>query len=86
MYTKILSIKLWDYTIILLFLMLVFLIGTFFPNDHTINKIRQSTIDEIRKIGFFEPKVDNTSPDKFIASMQKCIAYINLDLEKDQHH
>jgi Bax protein len=29
--------------------------------------------------------VDNTSPDKFIASMQKCIAYINLDLHKDQH-
>ena len=85
MNSKILSIKLWDYTIILLFLMLVFLIGTFFPNDHTKDKIRQSTIDEIRKIGFFEPKVDNTSPDKFIASMQKCIAYINLDLEKDQH-
>ena len=61
MYTKILSIKLWDYTVILLFLMMVFLVGTFFPNDHTKDKIRQSTIDEIRKIGFFEPKVDNTS-------------------------
>jgi flagellum-specific peptidoglycan hydrolase FlgJ len=84
MYTKILSIKLWDYTVILLFLMMVFLIGTFFPNDHIKDKIRQSTIDEIRKIGFFEPKVDNTSSDKFIASMQKCIAYHNFNLQKNE--
>lgn len=84
MYIKILSIKLWDYTVILLFLMMVFLIGTFFPNDHIKDKIRQSTLDEIRKIGFGEPKVDNTSSDKFIASMQKCIAYHNLNLQKNE--
>lgn len=84
MKTNILSIKLWDYTVICLFLMMVFLIGTFFPNDQTKNKIRQSTIDEIRKIGFFQPQIDNSSSDKFISSMKSCIAFINLELPKEQ--
>ena len=84
MYTKILSIKLWDYTVILLFLMMVFLIGTFFPNDHTKDKIRQSTIDEIRKIGFFEPKVETISSERFIESMKKCIAFHNLEIRKEE--
>lgn len=84
MNSKILSIKLWDYSIVCLFLFLVFVCGTFFPNTSTKEKIRQSTIEEIRKIGFFEPKVDNSSSDKFIQSMVKCIAYHNLNLDKNE--
>jgi len=84
MNSKILSIKLWDYTIILLFLMLVFLIGTFFPNDHIKDKIRQSTLDEIRKIGFGEPKVETISSERFIESMKKCIAFHNLEIRKEE--
>ena len=81
---KVLSQKLYDYFLIALFLFLVFLTGTYFPNDSVKEKIRQETINQIRKIGFFEPKVENNSSEKFIESMKKCIAYINLDLPKDQ--
>ena len=84
MNSKILSIKLWDYSIVCLFLLCVFWFGTFFPNNSTKEKIRNSTIDEIRKIGFFEPKVETMSSERFIISMQKCIAYHNLDIRKEE--
>jgi len=76
------SQKLYDYTITALFLLCVFLAGTYFPNEETKNQIRKNTIDEIKKIGIFEPKVETSSNDKFIESMKKCIAYINLDLDE----
>ena len=80
------SQKFYDYTMIALFLFLVFLIGTYFPNDSVKEKIRQDTINQIKKIGsLYEPKIDTSSSDKFIDSMKKCIAYINLDLPKEQH-
>jgi uncharacterized FlgJ-related protein len=70
---------------IALFLFLVFLIGTYFPNDSVKEKIRQDTINQIKKIGsFYEPKIDTSSSDKFIDSMKKCIDYINLDLPKEE--
>ena len=81
---KVLSQKLHEYAMIALFLLLVFLIGTYFPNDSVKDQIRQETINQIKKIGFFEPKVSNHSTNEFIVSMQKCIAFINLDLTKDQ--
>ena len=84
MNTKLLSIRLWEYSCICLFLLSVFVLGTFFPNDHTKNLIRQKTIDEIRKIGFFEPKVENISSERFIESMKKCIAYHNLEIRKEE--
>jgi uncharacterized FlgJ-related protein len=83
MNSKILSIKLWDYSIICLFLLSVFWLGTFFPNPSIKEKIRNATIDEIRKIGFFEPKVETMSSERFIESMKKCIAYHNLDIRKE---
>ena len=80
------SQKFYDYTMIALFLFLVFLIGTYFPNDSVKEKIRQDTINQIKKIGsFYEPKIDTSSNDKFIDSIKKCIDYINLDLPKEQH-
>jgi Bax protein len=81
---KILSQKFYDYSMIALFLLLIFLIGTYFPNDSVKQQIRQDTINQIKKIGFFEPKVDNSSNENFLNSMKKCIAYINLDLTNDQ--
>jgi Bax protein len=84
MNTNILSIKLWDYSIVCLFLFFVFVAGTFFPNDSTKEKIRKTTIEEIRKIGFFEPKVENMSSERFIESMKRCVAFHNLDINKDQ--
>jgi uncharacterized FlgJ-related protein len=84
MNTNILSIKLWDYSIVCLFLFFVFVAGTFFPNPSTKEKIRNKTIEEIRKIGFFEPKIENMSSERFIVSMKKCIAFHNLDIRKEQ--
>ena len=84
MNTKLLSIRLWEYSCICLFLLSVFVLGTFFPNEHTKSIIRQKTIDEIRKIGFFEPKIEVMSSERFIESMKKCIAYHNLDIRKEQ--
>ena len=84
MNSKILSIKLWDYSIVCLFLFSVFVLGTFFPNDHTKSIIRQKTIEEIRKIGFLEPKIETMSSERFIESMKKCVAFHNLDIRKEQ--
>ena len=82
---KLLSGKLYDYIVIGLFLFSVFFVGTFFPNDLVKEKIRQETIKHIKAIGsFYEPKIDTSSSDKFIDSMKKCIAYINLDLKKQE--
>ena len=81
---KVLSQKLHDYSLIGIFLLLVFLIGSYFPNDSVKEKIRQDTIKQIKAIGFFEPKIDNSSSDKFIDSMKKCIMFINLDIQKDK--
>ena len=82
---QLLSGKLYDYTIIAIFLLLVFLIGTYFPNDSVKDKIRQETIKQIKAIGsFYEQKIDTSSSDKFIDSMKKCIVYINLDLKKEE--
>jgi len=58
--------------------------GTFFPNPSIKEKIRKSTIEEIKKIGFLEPKVENMSSERFIESMKKCIAFHNLDIRKEE--
>jgi uncharacterized FlgJ-related protein len=80
---KLLSGKVYDYVIIVLFLFSVFFVGTFFPNDVVKEQIRKETIKQIKAIGsFYEPKIDTSSSDKFIESMKKCIAYINIDLNK----
>jgi uncharacterized FlgJ-related protein len=82
---QLLSGKLYDYTIIVVFLFLVFFVGTFFPNQLVKEKIRQETIKHIKAIGsFYEPKIDTSSSNKFIDSMKKCIAFINLDLAKEE--
>jgi uncharacterized FlgJ-related protein len=84
MNTKLLSIRLWEYSCICLFLLFVFVLGSFFPNDYTKSIIRQKTIDEIKKIGFFEPKIEVMSSERFISSMQKCIAFHNLEIRKEE--
>ena len=85
MNTNILSIKLWDYSIVCLFLFFVFVAGTFFPNPSIKEKIRNSTIEEIRKIGsFYEPKVETMSSERFIVSLKKCIDFHNLDIRKEE--
>ncbi len=62
---KLLSGKVYDYVIIVLFLFSVFFVGTFFPNDLVKEKIRQETIKHIKAIGsFYEPKIDTSDEEE----------------------
>ena len=79
-----LSGKLCYFCIFSLFVFFVFSLGGYYPNFKTQEKIRQKTIEEIRRIGFYEPRIDNSSNEKFINTTKRCIEYINLELRKDQ--
>ena len=79
-----LSGKLCYFCIFSLFVFFVFSLGGYYPNFKTQEKIRQKTIEEIRRIGFYEPKIDNISNEKFISTTKRCIEYINLELRKEQ--
>ena len=79
-----LSGRLCYFCIFSLFVFFVFSLGGYYPNFKTQEKIRQKTIEEIRRIGFYEPRIDNSSNEKFINTTKRCIEYINLELRKDQ--
>ena len=79
-----LSGKLCYFCIFSLFVFFVFSLGGYYPNFKAQEKIRQKTIEEIRRIGFYEPRIDNSSNEKFINTTKRCIEYINLELRKDQ--
>jgi Bax protein len=81
---KLISIKLWRHSLICLFLLFVFVLGTFFPNDYIKKTIRQKTLDEIKNLVLFEPKIEIISSDRFIESMKKCIAYHNLEIKNQE--
>jgi len=78
------SQKLYNYTVGFLILLIAFVIGTFFPSDYIKEELRRKTINEIKSIGIFEPKIINQSNLDFINSTTKCINYLNLDLDKDE--
>ena len=79
-----LSGKLCYFCIFSLFVFFVFSRGGYYPNFKAQEKIRQKTIEEIKRIGFYEPRIDNSSNEKFINTTKRCIEYINLELRKDQ--
>ena len=79
-----LSGKLCYFCIFSLFVFFVFSLGGYYPSFKAQEKIRQKTIEEIRRIGFYEPRIDNSSNEKFISTTKRCIEYINLELRKDQ--
>ena len=79
-----LSGRLCYFCIFSLFVFFVFSLGGYYPNFKTQEKIRQKTIEEIRRIGFYEPRIDNSSNEKFINTTKRCIEYINLELKHDQ--
>lgn len=81
---NLLSQRLYNYTVAFLILLLTFVVGTFFPNDHLKEELRKKTINEIKSIGIFEPKISNQSNLDFINTTTKCINYLNLDLHKDK--
>ena len=81
---NLISQKLYNYTVGFLILLIAFVIGTFFPSDYIKEELRRKTINEIKSIGIFEPKIINQSNLDFINSTTKCINYLNLDLDKDE--
>lgn len=65
-----------------------FFIGTFYPNFISKNTLEEKAIDKTikwaKEIGFAEPKIETYSDEIFIQTMQKCIAYLNLELHKNE--
>lgn len=63
-------------------------VGTFYPNFISQHNVEEKAVDKTMKwakeIGFAEPKILTHSDDEFIKSMQKCIAYLNLELHKNE--
>jgi len=63
-------------------------IGTFFPNFISQHSVEEKAIDRTMKwakeIGFMEPRIETHNDEIFIKTMQKCIAYLNLELHKDE--
>ena len=79
-----LSGKLCYFCIFSLFVFFVFSLGRYYPSFKAKEKKRLKTIEEIKRIGFYEPRIDNSSNEKFISTTKRCIEYINLELKHDQ--
>ncbi len=73
---------------IFLICLIGFGIGTFYPNFISKNNVEEKAIDKTikwaKELGFSEPKILTGTDEEFITSMQKCIAYLNLELHKNQ--
>jgi Bax protein len=63
-------------------------IGTFYPNFISKHNLEEKAVDKTikwaKEIGFAEPKIETYSDEIFIKTMQKCIAYLNLELHKNE--
>jgi len=63
-------------------------VGTFFPNFISQHSVEEKAIDRTMKwakeIGFMEPRIETHNDEIFIKTMQKCIAYLNLELHKEE--
>ena len=63
-------------------------IGTFYPNFISQHNVEEKAIDKTikwaKEIGFMEPRIETYNDDVFISTMQKCIAYLNLELHKNE--
>jgi uncharacterized FlgJ-related protein len=63
-------------------------IGTFYPNFISQHNVEEKAIDKTikwaKEIGFMEPRIETYSDEIFIKTMQKCIAYLNLELHKNE--
>jgi len=63
-------------------------IGTFYPNFISQHNVEEKAIDKTikwaKEIGFIEPRIETHNDEIFIKTMQKCIAYLNLELHKNE--
>ncbi len=80
MTTKIILI--WKYLIIAL---VAFLLGTFFPNPIAKKKTENAIIAWAKNLGFGPPRFEYHNNQEFIASLKKCISYLNFEIPSNKH-
>jgi|9_EtaG_2_1085328.scaffolds.fasta_scaffold14317_1 Bax protein len=70
----------------IILLILVFIIGTFYPNFLKVKQIEYSLetkyINEAKQIALFEPEFFYETNEQFILALKNCINFINLGLHK----
>ena len=70
----------------ILFLIVVFIAGTFYPNYLKIREIEYNLetkyIEEAKEIALFEPEFSYETNEQFISAIKNCINFINLGLHK----
>jgi uncharacterized FlgJ-related protein len=57
-----------------------FVLGTFFPNPVAKKKTENATIAWAKSLGFGPPRFEYNNNQEFIASLKKCIAYLNFEI------
>jgi len=80
-----LSNNLFEIVVITLLASILFICGTYFPNDYAKKQIETSLLNKVKNIGFFEPKITNHSAKEFVETLGKCVEYINLSIPQKEH-
>ena len=62
-----------------------FALGTFFPNPVAKKKTENATIAWAKSLGFGPPRFEYNNNQEFIASLKKCISYLNFEIPRNKH-
>jgi flagellum-specific peptidoglycan hydrolase FlgJ len=65
--------------------LLAFVLGTFFPNPVAKKKTENATIAWAKSLGFGPPRFEYHNNEEFIASLKKCISYLNSEISSNKH-
>ena len=65
--------------------LLAFVLGTFFPNPVAKKKTENATITWAKSLGFGPPRFEYNNNQEFIASLKKCISYLNFEIPRNKH-
>jgi flagellum-specific peptidoglycan hydrolase FlgJ len=65
--------------------LLAFILGTFFPNPVAKKKTENATIAWAKSLGFGPPRFEYHNNEEFIASLKKCISYLNSEISSNKH-
>ena len=65
--------------------LLAFALGTFFPNPVAKKKTENATIAWAKSLGFGPPRFEYNNNQEFIASLKKCISYLNFEIPRNKH-
>ena len=74
--------------IYIIILIIIFGIGTFYPNFYTIGKIEHKIesryIQEAKDIGLYEPEFEYENKAQFLKKLETCINFLNFSLHKSE--